>query len=63
MRSEAFVTMQRGEEIEVLPLILCKDCACHEDPQAIISEFLPCQFCNTPENWFCASGRKRNDKD
>ena len=65
MKAEAFVMIPKLKskgtevEIEILPLVLCKECECREDPKAIISEWLPCQFGNTPDEWFCASGRKR----
>lgn len=65
MEAEAFVVIPKSKKkgtevtIEILPLVQCKDCQCRDDPQAIISEWLPCQFMKTPNNWFCASGRKK----
>jgi len=39
-------------------LIRCKDCRFRDDPQSVISEWLPCQFTKTPDNWYCACGRR-----
>mgnify|MGYP007013886473 CR=1 FL=1 len=64
MEAEAFVLIPKAKEngkevtIHVLPLIQCKDCKFRKDPKSIISEWLPCQFGRTPDNWFCASGRE-----
>ena len=46
-------------EWEIVPLVQCKDCQCRDDPKSIISEWLPCQFGKTPDDWFCASGRPK----
>lgn len=40
-------------------LVRCRDCRFREDPQSIISEWLPCQFGQTSDDWFCASGRAK----
>ena len=38
-------------------VIRCKDCRFRDDPNSVISEWLPCQFARTPDDWFCACGR------
>ena len=53
--------MQRRRELHprrLVEVVRCKNCRYREDPSAVISEWLPCQFGNTPDNWFCASGIK-----
>jgi len=40
-----------GQEV-----IRCKDCRFRDDPNSVISEWLPCQFARTPDDWFCACG-------
>ena len=65
MEAEAFVLIPKSKNkgaevtIEVLPIIQCKDCACRDDPYSFVTEYLPCKFFQTPDNWFCASGRKK----
>lgn len=39
-------------------IVRCKDCRFRDDPNSVISEWLPCHFVDTPNNWYCASGRK-----
>ena len=43
-----------GEQPEI---VRCKDCRFRDDPNSVISEWLPCHFGETPDNWYCASGR------
>ena len=43
-----------GEQPEI---VRCKDCRFRDDPNSVISEWLPCHFVDTPNNWYCASGR------
>ena len=60
MRYENDVLQLLPDKIQ--PLVRCKDCQCRDDPHAIISEWLPCQIGKTPDEWFCASGRKKVDR-
>lgn len=39
-------------------VVRCKDCRFRDDPQSVISMWLPCQFAETPNEWYCASGKK-----
>ena len=38
-------------------IVRCKDCRFRDDPNSVISEWLPCHFVDTPNDWYCASGR------
>ena len=40
-------------------LVRCKNCRFREDPYSVTSEWLPCQFRKTADEWFCASGREK----
>ena len=37
-------------------LVRCKDCRFRDDPGAVISLCLPCQFGETTDDFFCACG-------
>lgn len=61
MKADAFAMIPRTKEngkeveIEILPLVLCKNCRFKKDPKSV-DGWLPCQSIDTPEGWFCGSG-------
>lgn len=64
MKANAFVMiLKRDGEIEILPLVLCKDCKYYEDGGKKCSHWLPCQEMSRPRDWFCASGEAMEEEE
>ena len=44
---------------DLVEIVRCKDCRFREDPDSIISHWLPCQLVKTADDWFCADGKRK----
>ena len=45
--------------VDAVPVVRCKDCLWRHDDSS--PTWLPCMGRETPDDWFCADGERRNN--
>ena len=54
----AFAIIPRKDEIEIMPLVMCRDCKWWKTHGATSLRWLPCMDKHTFPDWYCADGVK-----
>lgn len=58
MKFKAFAIIPHTGEIEIKPLVLCRECKWWDDRWSKCERWLPSLTMKTPGEWFCADGEK-----
>lgn len=56
MKFKAFAIIPRKDELEILPIVLCKECRFFDCAGCVLGH-----NCHADGEWFCADGEKGED--
>lgn len=63
MRFKAFCLIPHPGEIEIKPLVLCRECRWWKTHGATSEGWLPCMEMHTRPDWYCADGEKGGSRN